>query len=540
MTSKESERSGTAAAAAHRIQPSLSSRTQRGSVIAGCVAIAVSIAALGLPANLNALFASELHVDGANLTWIGDADFVAAAVAAYLLGSLADRIGRKRILLFSALLLVIGQLVSGFGKSTQVLWVGQSLAGVGIGGLSVVSLAVVLAAVRKPADRPRNLAAFAASLTLGSVIASLLGAFLANGLTYRAAFLGMAAVALVGLLIIAALCAETRAEFPRDFDIAGQITLAVALFALLWAVIEGSATSWGRTAVIVAFVIGGVGVLAFLWIERRPGGMIDLTVFRNPSFAASGVTAFASFFAFTGGVYVFAIRSSIAQGQTARFVAMGLVVIGLVAGLAGFASRWLLARRAGARPLVVLGLLCFAGAGFWIAQVSVSSRGFASLLGFFILMGIGQGATTAGMTAGAVESVGREFESVATSTQGVLRQLGSPFGLALIGALVFSRSQSAFGSALSHLPLPASVSHLAAGINGQAGVLGILESGLGAKVPPVGQASVVALSNALGDGARVVAIICIVMAVIAGATMRASRESGSTVDEAAVAQKARA
>lgn len=86
--------------------------TDRGSVIAGCVAIGVSVATLGIPANLNGLFAERLHVSGAELTWIGGAHFAAAAVSVYLIGSLADRFGRKRILLLSSLLVAIGQSAS--------------------------------------------------------------------------------------------------------------------------------------------------------------------------------------------------------------------------------------------------------------------------------------------------------------------------------------------------------------------------------------------------------------------------------------------
>jgi hypothetical protein len=124
---------------------------------------------------------------------------------------------------------------------------------------------------------------------------------------------------------------------------------------------------------------------------------------------------------------------------------------------------------------------------------------------------------------------------VAASTQGVLRQVGSPLGLALIGALVFATSRSSLTGALGHLSLPGPAGKLAAGVNAKAGVLGVLESGLGAKIPPVGHAAVVALSDALSDGARVVAVICVVMAVIAAVALRrdALAARAETADSAA-------
>jgi MFS family permease len=491
-----------------------------GSLVAGCVAIGAGIGTLGLPANLNSLFASRLHVNGADLTWIGDTAFVGAAVSAYLLGSLADRLGRRRVMLVSALLIVIGQLVSAFGTTKEVLWVGQGAAGIGIGGLSAVSLAVVVTAVPRSADRSRYYAAFAASLTLGSVGSALLGVFLAEGTTYRWAFVGMATVAAIAFGLIAVLCSESRPEVPRAFDAAGQITLAVALCALLWAVIEGSATHWGRIAVILAFCLAALLLAGFLWIERRPGGMIDLGIFRTPAFAASAAAAFVSFFAFAACVYSYAIRVQFTQGHDTRFTALGLVVLGSVAGLSGYASQAVLTRRGGARPLLVIGFVAFAVGAVWLRELSLGTAGFVSLLPFFILVGFGQGTTTAGMTAAAVESLGQERESLASSTQGVLRQLGSPIGLALIGALIFSRSQSAFATALSHLPVPAALGHVAAGVNGQAGVLGVLESGLAAKSPALGGASVTALHGAIGDALWVVVILCLVTAAGAAVTVR--------------------
>lgn len=499
-------------------------RSRPGTLAAGCVAIAVAIAVPGLTPNLNGILTTSLHVSGAQLNWVGDSGFVGASAAAYAFGSLADRAGRRRMLVIGALFVLVGEVISGLSTTIHVMWTGQAIAGIGAGGMAAISLAVVSGIARNSAERARFMAAFAGSLTAGPIISSLLGGLLSQGTSYEWAFVGMGIIGAVGGAAIHLLAIESRHSAPRRLDLAGQVTLIICVFAALWGVIEGAATHWARPAVIVAFVIAVGAAAAFVSIERRPGGMVELSMFRRPAFTLATITALVSGFTFVGVNYAYAIRLTIGQGHTPLFSAWGLIVEAAVAGATGFGSRWILQQRVGSRALVTAGFLCFAGAGFWLAAEPLSDSSFTAMLGMLILTGIAQATTTAGMSAAAVGAVPAELQSEAASTQGVMRQAGPPLGVAIAGAIIFSRSQGILGDLIGHLGLSAPVAQAAAGANSAGGVLGVLGSGLGAKAPALGAAAGDALSGAVGDAGRVVAIISLVMAVAVVAGLRGAAD----------------
>ena len=495
-------------------------RSRLGTLIAGCIAIAIAMAVPGITPNLNGILAAKLHASGADLQWIGDAGFLGAVAAAYLFGSLGDRFGRRRVLIAGAGLICVGEIVSGASTTLHLMWAGQAIAGIGFGGLGAVSLAVVMAAARTPGERVRHLAAFSGSLTIGPIASSLIGGLFGQSGEYTWAYIVTGIVAGLGGIAIAILCAESRQDPPRKLDAGGQLALIVGLCALLWGVIEGAATHWGRTPIIIAFVIAALSIATFVIIERRAGGMIDLAMFTRVNFSAAAVVAVISGFAFVGVNYIYALRATIGQGHTPLWSAWGLIISASIAGIVGFASRHALTRRFGVRWLVTVGFLCFAADAFWLRALPISDHAFAPLIPPLLLGGIAQAMTIAGMSAAAVGSVGPDEESVAASTQGVMRQLGPPLGVAIIGAIVFSSAASALAGRIGRLGLSAPVAHLAAAVNHQAGAVGVIGSGLGLKVPPLGGAAVQSLGHGLDTAALVAAIISLVTAVLSFAALR--------------------
>lgn len=501
-----------------------SHKAQIGTLIAGCIAIAMTSAFPQMVPNLNGVIEAKMAPSGTELTWVGDSALLASAALTYLFGSLADRVGRKRMLIAGMSCVAIGSLISALATSVYVFWVGQAIGGIGAGGLASISLAVVMAAARTDADRPRHLAAFAGALVVGPLLSGLVAGLSSQGGEYKWAYLIMTAIAVLFTLIIAGLCAESRQVPPRRLDGAGQITLIVGLAALLWAVIEGAGTHWGRTPIILGFLIGALSLCTFIWIERRPGGMIELSMFRNPAFSAAAVTAVISAAVFTGMVYVYSLRVTIAQGHPALFAAWGLIALSAVAGAAGFATRRALTGVVGARALVVIGFIGYAAALFWLGGTSISHRSFVSLLGVLIIGGVSQSIVTAGFSAAAVRSVKPELESIAASTQGVMRSVGMPLGVAITGAIIYTTSRSAMTSKLAHLQLPTATAHTIDGMNHSVGVLAIVGSGIGAKLPAVGTAAVNALATSFTDVTRVLAIVALATAAFAFVAMRNSSD----------------
>ncbi|MEC3974445.1 MFS transporter [Amycolatopsis sp. H20-H5] len=513
-------------------------RSHLGSLIAGCFAILLALAAPSLIGTITGSIAVKLQINGTELTWAVSVVWLGAAAAAYLSGTLADHFGRRRVLVVSAGVLAAGEAISGFAGSVPMLCAGQVLAGIGSGGLGAVSLAMVAAASRNSNRRPMYLAAFAGSLSAGPIVSALLGGFLATRNSFEGAFLGLAVVAMLGMVLIQTVGANSRAERPRSIDVRGQAILVVVLTALLFAVIQGSATRWGAPLVVSAFIVTVVAAFCFVLAEKRPAAMLDLSIFRIKAFSLAAILAVVSWFVSIGSAYLFSLRLAVAQGHSPQFTAMALILIGVVASIIGFACRPALARFAGVRALVVGGLLSFTVANLWLAWAPIENTSFALALGFVFFYAIGQVTTTAGVSAAAVNSVPAELESTAASTQETLRVVGPPLGIAILGAVTFARSAPAFQSRLGSLGLPPEVGHVVAEVNGHGGVLAVLGSGIGDKFPAVGQAASTALGEGIANGGYVGAVLAAIMAAIAAVFLRDNNHRAELPPHAAVVEPA--
>jgi MFS family permease len=501
-------------------QDDRSFRSHVGTLIAGCVAIFLAMATPSLVGNITGSIAVKLHISGTGLSWAASTSGLGAAAAAYLSASLADRLGRRRVLAAGAAVNAIGLAIAGFSSTLPALVAGQVIAGIGAGGLGSISLTMVAIASRTAQRRPRYLAVFAASLSTGVIASASFAAFFATKNSYGGAFLALAVVAAAGVAVIALCGAESRAEHPRPIDAVGQVLLITALTSLLWAVIQGAGTGWGQASVIVAFLVAATALGCFVAAERRPGAMLDLSVFRIPAFSLATVLILGVWFVFIASAYLYAIRLTVAQGHTPRFAAAGLILEGVLASLTGFGCRRMLTRLANVRTLVVVGLVFMAVANIWLARTPIGDRSFTSMIGYVLFLAMAQATATAGITAAAVNSVPAELESTAAATQEALRVFGGPLGLAVLGGILLSRAQSALDARLPGLHLPPQVGGAVAGINHSGGPVAIVGSGFGERVPSLGQAATASLGEGLTAGANVAAVLSLLMAAVAAGFLK--------------------
>ncbi len=270
----------------------------------------------------------------------------------------------------------------------------------------------------------------------------------------------------------------------------------------------------------MAFLVAAAALAGFVVMERRPGAMLDMSVFRIPAFSLSAVLILGVWFVFIGSAYLWAIRLTVAQGHTPQFAAAGLILEGVLASITGFACRRMLARHASVRVLVVVGLVFLAAANVWLALTPIEDRSFLSMLGYVIFLAMSQAMTTAGITTAAVNSVPARLESTAAATQEVLRVFGGPLGLAVLGGILFSRAQSGLASRLPGLHLPPSALGPVTGVNDDGGAVAIVGSGFGDRIPSVGRAATAALGEGLAASAYVATGLSVLMAVAAAAFLK--------------------
>ncbi|MET7701317.1 MFS transporter [Streptomyces sp. NPDC005485] len=514
-------------------------RLPLGTFIAGCLAVCLAQIGLAMPATLNGLFQEHLHPVGSQLTWISDAFLLPVAVLELSFGVLGDLFGRKRLLVGGAALLCAGEVVAASSSGVHQLWVGQALAGLGAAALFPTSLAMIAAGTHGAAQRARAIAVWASSLSAGGFLAPLLGGITGTYGSWRAAFVVVAVVAAVSALVSVVFAADSAAPEGRSLDIAGQVTIGVGLFALLYAVIQGPADGWASTWVVVAFVVAAVFIGLFIAAENRARSpLLRLDLFRDRSFAIASVVSVIGMFSFLGTAYAASIRLGPIQHQSPMRTSFAFLLLsGLTPFLTPVTSRLL--SRVSPRTTLTAGLALIAAGDFLAATLAVDDRALTSLILPLGLVGTGFAFTVSSITATAVNTVPVHLAGMASASTNLLRDFGFTLGPAVIGAVALSQAASQVTASLGTASLGAESKAAAHEVLKEGGPLAL--NSVPPNSPP-GAARSFAL-DALGHGYSIGFVVCgsaalfsalLVLFALRGRTEKTAEET-ETGKETAVA-----
>ncbi|MGW1026397.1 MFS transporter [Streptomyces sp. NPDC002577] len=480
-----------------------------GTLIAGCFAVCLAQIALAMPATLNGLFQEDLHPIGSQLTWISDAFLLPVTVLELTFGVLGDLFGRKRLLVGGGALLVVGEATAAASNGIHMLWVGQVIAGLGAAALFPTSLAMIAAGTHTPRDRARTITIWAAALSSGGFVAPVLGGITGNYGSWRWAFIVVTGLAVISTVLSQLLAQNSSAPEGRSLDLAGQITVGIGMFALLYAVIQGPTDGWTATPVVIAYVVAAVFIGLFIVAERRAASpLLRLDLFTNRAFALASFVAVVGMFSYLGTAYATSIRLGPIQHQSPlrgsfAFILLNcwtLLLLPVISRLLEKVSpRWVLGG----------GLALMAAGDFLAAALPVSDTALTSLIVPIGLVGIGFALTVSSITATAVNTVPVHYAGMASASTSLLRDFGFTLGPAVIGAIALSRAANEFTAKLASSDLSAQVKAAAGEVVREGGPLAVNS------VPPTsppGGASSIAM-EALGNGYSIGYIVCGVAAL---------------------------
>jgi MFS family permease len=490
-------------------EPSTRTATGRGlttgTLVAGLLAVCLAQIGLAIPATLNGLFQSDLHPVGSQLTWISDAFLLPVAVLELTFGLLGDLFGRKRLLIGGASLMAAGELVSATASGIHQLWTGQALAGLGAAALFPTSLAILAAGTTSPAQRARVIAMWAALLSTGGFLAPLLGGITATYGSWRWSFVVVTAIAAASAAVSALFAVNSNAPAGRSLDVAGQLTIGLGLFSLLYAIIQGPTDGWASPSIIIAFALAAVFLAAFVLAEKRSKSpLLRLDLFRNRAFAVASVVAVVGMFAFLGTAYSVSIRLGPVQDQAPMRTALAFVLLnGITLVMLPLTERLL--RTAAPGLLLGAGLLLIAAGDYWAATLPITDSAFTSLILPLGLVGLGFAITVSSITATAVNTVPVHLAGMASATTNLLRDFGFTLGPAIIGAVALSRAASNFSDSLHDSALPGALKGAGTAVLDEGGPLAV--NGASTTSPKLADLHPLAL-DALGHGYSIGFVVC--------------------------------
>ena len=549
--------------------PATASRLSRGTLAAAVIACFVAQFGLSIPAVINGYINQDLALSSTTLTWISDAFLVPVTLFELSFGVVGDLFGRKRLLAIGSGLVVVGGLL-GFLTPTHgvaVLLTGQVIAGVGAAAIFPTSIAMLAAGTHTAHERAHAISMWAAALTAGGFMSPVIGGLLARldhsggeFASWRYAFLAMAVLALVSAVVTMVAAQDSASPEGRSLDWPGQITVAVALFALLYAVIQGADEGWGSPLVIGGFVVAVVGMVVFVMIERRVDKpLIQLELFSNRIFTVSAVVTVLGMFAYLGTAYATSIRLSAIQEYSPLKTAIGFVLLNIM-GVVLFPVSPRILQRFQPGWVLAAGMALIGIGDIALAALPATNISIAIIAVPLLLVGAGFKTAVTAITVVAVNSVPTPKAGMASGATSMLRDFGLTLGPAIVGAIALTNAANAISTKIAGSPslqkaldaFYAAPAHVPADERGAVeAAVGAVKSGpLGAnaipsKVPgpdgtlqpfnPLQDVAFHALSHAYAIGYLVCGIAALLAAVIAAVMLGGREHTDALVEPAEVA-----
>jgi len=387
----------------------------------------------------------DLGIGVSELEWVVTGYSLSFAVLMLTGGKLADMLGRRRIFLLGLAVFTFSSLLCGLAANAELLIGARVLQGVGAAFMMPATLSII-SATFPPKERGAALGIWAGVSAMALAIGPLVGGVITEHIGWNWIFYINVPVGLVGLVAARLIIPESRdTSHEQRLDLPGLVSSGIALFALVYALIEANSRGWTSPLIIGLFVLAALSGTAFVLLElhqRLP--MFDVTLFRNPTFAGANTVALLVSLAMFGVFFFISLYMQNVLGYSAvragvAFLPMTVLII-LVAPLAGrtsdrLGSRWLMT---GGMTLVGCGLLVF-------AQLQPRSS-FLALLPGMLLGGVGMATTMTPMTAAALSSVPVDKAGVGSGMLNTFRQVGGALGIALMGAILASGSNASLAA----------------------------------------------------------------------------------------------
>ncbi len=382
---------------------------------------------------------SDLHLKISQLEWVVTG--YALTFGAFMLtgGKLADLFGRRLIFIVGLLVFTASSLACGLAGSSTVLIAARVVQGLGAALMNPSTLSIITVTF-PPRQRGAAIGIWAGVSALALAIGPLVGGLITEHVNWNWIFFINIPVGAVAIAAAFAFIDESRdtSENQRP-DVPGLVTSGIALFALIYGLIESNQHGWTSPLILGSFAVAAVSLAAFVLLElHQRAPMLDLSLFRNRTFAGANtvmlLTALAMFGVF---FYVSLYMQQVLHFSPVEAGASFLPMTVLIIAIAPKAGQ--LSDRIGSRGLVGGGMLLISTSLFLFSRLGVDSS-FWSLLPGMLVGGTGMALTMTPTTAAAMASVSADKAGVGSAVLNSMRQVGGSLGIAVIGAIVTARS----------------------------------------------------------------------------------------------------
>ncbi|WP_129262520.1 MFS transporter [Streptomyces sp. M3] len=384
---------------------------------------------------------SLLGTDPANATWVMTATLLAGAVATPIMGRLGDLNGKRRMLLASLAVMVVGSLICASTDNLVIMIVGRALQGFAMGA---IPLGIGIMRDVLPREKLGSaMALMSSSIGVGGGLALPAAALVAQHADWHALFLASAALGVLAMTLTVLVVPEPPLRAPGRFDLAGALGLSLGLVCLLLPVTKGG--DWGWTSPLTLGLIAASLVILVLWglFELRSSApLVDLRT------SARREVLLTNLVSIMVGVAFYAVSLVLPQllqlpAATGYGLGQSMVVAGLCVAPLGLTMMFVaplyarLSARRGPKTTLILGMLVIAvgyGAGLGLMSAAWQTVIIA------VVLGAGIGLAYSSLPALIIGAVDASETGAANGLNTLMRSIGTSLSSAVIGMVLANTS----------------------------------------------------------------------------------------------------
>ena len=395
----------------------------------------------------------RLNATAVDAQWIVESYALFLAALILVGGSLGDHYGRRRIFAVGIVIFTAASVWCGIAGSPEALILARAVQGVGGAMLIPGSLAIISASFEEE-RRGRAIGTWSGFLGITTAIGPVLGGYLVENVSWRAAFLINVPLAIVVLWLVFRHVPESRDPDARRLDIPGAALATLGLGGVVFGLIESLSSGFGDSLVLTSLALGALALAAFVLVEKRVDEpMMPLDLLRSRNFSGANLLTLLLYAGLGGALYFLPFNLIQVHGYSA--IAAGSAFLPFVF-ITFILSRWAggLVTHYGAKlPLVIgpsvtaLGFLLFAVPG---TEGSYWTTFFPAVT----VMGLGMSLVIAPLTTTAMNSVSGRHSGLASGVNNAVSRTGSLLAIPVLGIFVFVAFSAGLDARVANLDLP--------------------------------------------------------------------------------------
>lgn len=369
--------------------------------------------------------------------WILTAYMLTMGVLQPTTGYLCDVWGSKRMYVASLVVFTIGSALCGLAWSNDSMIAFRVIQAVGGGVIIPVGMSIIYS-IFPPEERNLAMGIWGISAMVAPAIGPTLSGYFVEYLDWRLIFMINIPFGILGTILAMFILRESPLHANAKFDGIGFLTSAIGLFCLLLALSEVSDEGWSSPYILALLFVSAINLIFFVLYElMHDDPLLDLTLFKNPTFSASTLVTFIGTICLYGGIFLVPLFMENMLDYSAMQNGILLFPAAAIAGIMMPVSGKI-ADKIGAKPVVLVGLFLLGLGNYGLRYLDLDTP-YNYIFWFLMIRGVGLGLFMMPVTVAGMNTVPFNKISRASAMNNAVRQISGSFGIAMLTTILQNR-----------------------------------------------------------------------------------------------------